>query len=221
MAKIYLVRHAQASFGLENYDQLSDLGLQQSTHIPRHFSTSPQAFYRGDMQRHAQTLQGSFPDAAFEVLKDLNEFDHVNVLKTHRPEILERDKAIELVMSQPDPKKFMEQEFKTAMLKWMNDSDNAYTESFAAFEARCMDAIQHMMDKALSEKQKEIVAVTSGGFISLVLMKLLQLPQEKMIELNMNVANTSVTCLLFNREKISLSYFNNYSHLPKEMVTFR
>jgi broad specificity phosphatase PhoE len=203
MAKIYLVRHAQASFGLENYDQLSDLGLQQSTHIPRHFSTSPQAFYRGDMQRHAQTLQGSFPDAGFEVLKDLNEFDHVNVLKTHRPE------------------KFMEQEFKTAMLKWMNDSDNAYTESFAAFEARCMDAIQHMMDKALSEKQKEIVAVTSGGFISLVLMKLLQLPQEKMIELNMNVANTSVTCLLFNREKISLSYFNNYSHLPKEMVTFR
>jgi broad specificity phosphatase PhoE len=166
--------------------------------------------------------RASFPDAAFEVLKDLNEFDHVNVLKTHRPEILERDKAIELVMSQPDPKKFMEQEFKTAMLKWMNDSDNAYTESFAAFEARCMDAIQHDGDSARSaNNQKEIVAVTSGGFISLVLMKLLQLPQEKMIELNMNVANTSVTCLLFNREKISLSYFNNYSHLPKEMVTFR
>lgn len=37
----------------------------------------------------------------------------------------------------------------------MNDSDNAYTESFAAFEARCMDAIQHMMDKARSEKQKK------------------------------------------------------------------
>lgn len=221
MAKIYLVRHAQASFGLENYDQLSDLGLQQSTHIPKHFNAAPQAFYRGDMQRHAQTLEGGFPDAAFEVLKDLNEFDHVNVLKTHRPEILERDKAIELVMSQPDPKKFMEQEFKTAMLKWMNNSDNAYTESFAAFEARCMNAIDTMVQRALANNQKEIVAVTSGGFISLVLMKLLHLPQEKMIELNMNVANTSVTCLLFNREKISLSYFNNYSHLPKEMVTFR
>ncbi len=221
MAKIYLVRHAQASFGLENYDQLSELGMQQSTHIPKHFEQTIHAYYRGNMKRHEQTLNQSFGECKATILPSLNEFDHVNVLKMHRPEILERDKAIELVMSQPDPKKFMEQEFKTAMLKWMNDSDNAYTESFAAFEARCMDAIQHMMDKALSEKQKEIVAVTSGGFISLVLMKLLQLPQEKMIELNMNVANTSVTCLLFNREKISLSYFNNYSHLPKEMVTFR
>jgi broad specificity phosphatase PhoE len=60
MAKIYLVRHAQASFGLENYDQLSELGMQQSTHIPKHFNAAPQAFYRGDMQRHAQTLQGEF-----------------------------------------------------------------------------------------------------------------------------------------------------------------
>ena len=30
MAELYLIRHAQASFGAENYDQLSDLGHQQS-----------------------------------------------------------------------------------------------------------------------------------------------------------------------------------------------
>lgn len=221
MAKLYLVRHAQASFGLDNYDQLSELGMQQSTHIPKHFSQPLQAFYRGDMKRHEQTLSGSFPEKEFTVMKELNEFDHVNVLKTHRPEITEREKAIQLVMSQPDPKKFMEEEFKTAMLKWMNHRGDAYSERFDKFEERCMNALNQITGHARSENQKEIVAVTSGGFISLVLMKLLQLPPEKMIELNMSVANTSVTCLLFNREKISMSYFNNYSHLPKEMVTFR
>ncbi len=30
MSELYLVRHAQASFGAANYDQLSDLGHQQS-----------------------------------------------------------------------------------------------------------------------------------------------------------------------------------------------
>ena len=221
MAKLYLVRHAQASFGLENYDQLSALGMQQSTHLPKHFLQPVQAFYRGDMKRHEQTLSGSFPEKDFTVLKELNEFDHVNVLQTHRPEITEREKAIQLVMSQPDPKRFMEEEFRSAMLKWMNNTSEGYTERFADFEARCMNALHHITEQARSQNQKEIVAVTSGGFISLVLMRLLQLPQEKMIELNLHVANTSVTCLLFNREKISLSYFNNYSHLPKEMVTFR
>ncbi len=221
MAKLYLVRHAQASFGLDNYDQLSELGIQQSSHLPKHFLQPLHSFYRGDMKRHEQTLAGSFPEKDFTVLKELNEFDHVNVLKTHRPEITEREKAMQLVMSQPDPKKFMEEEFKTAMLKWMNDQEDAYTERFADFEVRCMQALQKITERARSENHKEVIAVTSGGFISLVLMKLLQLPREKMIELNMNVANTSITCLLFNREKISLSYFNNYSHLPKEMVTFR
>lgn len=221
MAKLYLVRHAQASFGLDNYDQLSELGIQQSPHIPKHFLQPLHSFYRGDMKRHEQTLAGSFPEKDFTVLKELNEFDHVNVLRTHRPEITEREKAIQLVMSQPDPKKFMEEEFRSAMLKWMNDTGDSYTERFTDFEARCMHALRLMTERAISENHKEVVAVTSGGFISLVLMKLLQLPQEKMIELNMSVANTSVTCLLFNREKISLSYFNNYSHLPKEMVTFR
>ena len=30
MSELHLVRHAQASFGSTNYDQLSDLGHQQS-----------------------------------------------------------------------------------------------------------------------------------------------------------------------------------------------
>ena len=51
MARLYLVRHAQASFGAENYDKLSELVLK---HIPSHFSDDPtvsRILYRGDMFR--------------------------------------------------------------------------------------------------------------------------------------------------------------------------
>jgi broad specificity phosphatase PhoE len=38
MGNIYLVRHGQASFGAENYDQLSTLGQQQSQRLGEYFA---------------------------------------------------------------------------------------------------------------------------------------------------------------------------------------
>ena len=40
MSELYLVRHAQASFGADNYDQLSDHGHQQSRWLGRHGAPS-------------------------------------------------------------------------------------------------------------------------------------------------------------------------------------
>ena len=37
MSELHLVRHAQASFGSDNYDQLSDLGHRQSRLLGGHF----------------------------------------------------------------------------------------------------------------------------------------------------------------------------------------
>src|SRR5580658_3536153 len=129
MAKLYLVRHAQASFGLEDYDQLSELGLQQSTFIPKHFTAKFNAIYRGDMLRHQQTLEKSFGAGDAVVLPGLNEFDHKNVLMVHRPEIANRDAAFALVASQKDPKKFMEDQFEEAMLKWIRgENEGVYNE---------------------------------------------------------------------------------------------
>ena len=38
MPALYLIRHGQASFGAEDYDQLSDLGMRQSQHVGEYFS---------------------------------------------------------------------------------------------------------------------------------------------------------------------------------------
>ena len=54
MSELYLVRHAQASFGAANYDQLSDLGHRQSRWLGDHLGMRGMAFDQlvvGDMVR--------------------------------------------------------------------------------------------------------------------------------------------------------------------------
>ena len=38
MGTLYLVRHGQASFGADDYDQLSDLGRRQSVRLGEYFA---------------------------------------------------------------------------------------------------------------------------------------------------------------------------------------
>ena len=224
MARLYLVRHAQASFGAENYDKLSELGLKQSTYIPGHFSDDPTvsgALYRGDMLRHKETADYSFTGMTPVIHAGLNEFDHMNVLTVYQPDINNKEKMMEIVMQQKDPKAFIEDEFKRAMLRWMTEEGTtSYNEPFLHFKIRVTDSIQDIINTARKEKQKEVIAVTSGGVISLYMAILMDMPMIKMIDMNQHIANTSVTSLLFNDKKVTLSYYNNFSHLPKDMVTF-
>ncbi len=223
MARLFLVRHAQASLGAENYDQLSELGFKQSAYIPSHFNKEvvSRALYRGDMQRHKQTADNSFIGLDAIVNAGLNEFDSFDVLTVYQPAILDREKITEIIMSQKDPKQFMENEFKNAMLRWMNEEGTtSYKESFSHFRMRVLDSIQDILNAARSNKHKEVIAITSGGVISLYMTILNEMPLTRMIELNQHIANTSVTALLFNDQKTTLSYYNNFSHLPAEMVTF-
>lgn len=224
MARLYLVRHAQASFGAENYDKLSELGLKQSTYIPSHFSDDPtvtRILYRGDMLRHKETANYSFTGLTPVIKAGINEFDHMNVLTVYQPDINDKAKMTEIVMSQKDPKQFIEDEFKNAMLRWMTEEGTtSYTETFRDFKTRVVDSIQDIISAARKEKHKEVIAVTSGGVISLYMTILMDMPQIRMIELNQHIANTSVTSVLFNDKKTTLSYYNNFSHLPKDMVTF-
>ncbi len=60
MAESYLIRHAQASFGANNYDKLSSLGHQKNQSLGKALAdqdVSPDLFYAGDIQRHRETLE--------------------------------------------------------------------------------------------------------------------------------------------------------------------
>jgi len=76
MGHLYLVRHGQASFGAENYDQLSPLGQQQSVRLGQYWRDKGLTFdtvLTGTLQRQRQTyaaicegLHGAAGSAAHE-----------------------------------------------------------------------------------------------------------------------------------------------------------
>lgn len=60
MASIYLIRHGQASFGHDDYDQLSDLGMAQAKLLGTSLAqkmAQPTKVITGTMLRHQQTAQ--------------------------------------------------------------------------------------------------------------------------------------------------------------------
>ena len=57
MGTLYLVRHGQASFGADDYDQLSALGQRQAQRLGAYFQEKGLQFdavLMGTLRRHAQ-----------------------------------------------------------------------------------------------------------------------------------------------------------------------
>ena len=83
MAELYLIRHGQASFGAENYDELSPSGRTQSSWLGEYFAQARLRFDRvviGTMQRHRQTADAILaamggPQAEITQDAGLNEYD--------------------------------------------------------------------------------------------------------------------------------------------------
>lgn len=92
MTTIYFIRHGQASFGAESYDQLSPNGELQAKILGQYFDQilkEAPVVVSGSMQRHQQTacisLAECFPEV--DVLTDSawNEFNHQQVFAHYEP----------------------------------------------------------------------------------------------------------------------------------------
>ena len=60
MSEIYFFRHGQASFGEENYDRLSPLGVRQAQVLARYLAKAGKVFdavYYGEMERQQKTAR--------------------------------------------------------------------------------------------------------------------------------------------------------------------
>lgn len=230
MATIYLIRHGQASFGEENYDQLSATGWQQAKVLGQWMAdrVRPDLVIGGNMKRHRETVealasgyrQSSFPD--MQVAEGFNEFDHVAVMHNYRPQW--RDHAVmkaELDAS-GNPAKAFQETFVKAVQRWVSgDHDADYPETWSGFKHR----VQRSFDDLVSWADGgEVFVSTSGGPIAVMVQSLLGISDSHALGLNNVIANTSVTRVLYSGQRRSLAVFNNYSHLEAEdpaLVTFR
>ncbi|MDO8250606.1 MAG: phosphoglycerate mutase family protein, partial [Rhodoferax sp.] len=103
MGTLYLVRHGQASFGAEDYDQLSALGRQQSLRLGDYFRQKGlnfDAVLSGTLRRHLQTYAAIREGGAFDLealqWPGLNDFDSAAVNATVHPHPLVKPDTPEL-----------------------------------------------------------------------------------------------------------------------------
>ena len=88
MGTLYLVRHGQASFGADDYDQLSALGQRQSERLGRYWAERGLRFdavLTGTLKRHTQTWAGIAEGAELThaplAWPGLNEYDSEAVIR--------------------------------------------------------------------------------------------------------------------------------------------
>lgn len=229
MATVYLIRHGQASFGKENYDQLSPKGWEQGRVLGRWFAdrVQPAAVFGGNLKRHRETVEAiatgfgrELPD--MQVVPGFNEFDHEAVIHRFRPEWQDRAVMARDLVAFPKPAKAFQDVFMEAVGRWASGHhDQDYEESWPAFRTRVIGAFEEILRFA---DGGDVLVATSGGPISVICQYLLGLDDRKALALNDVIANTSVTRVLYSGPRRSLSVFNNYSHLEAEdsaLVTFR
>ncbi|GGB68277.1 histidine phosphatase family protein [Shewanella inventionis] len=243
MAAIYLIRHGQASFGSNDYDQLSEKGSQQAAILGQYWRARPEPskFFCGDLLRHGQTLTGFMKGYQGEttptvIHSGFNEFDHVDILQKYNAQWHNFAKMNESLNQLSDPNKALQKEFLQALNRWISGThDQDYKESWVQFKARCIRALQNVIEQELAKKRqpsrdsqtsksKDILVFTSGGTISVIVQHILQLSDQQTLALNQQARNTGVTKLLFSENMLSIDYFNNYSHLEQvgeEWVTFK
>ncbi len=233
MATIYLIRHGQASFGKENYDQLSELGHQQAVRLGDVLSQrlpNFDAVHLGSMLRHKQTAENCLrgfeqslesTNAVFDA--NWNEYDFRDILTQLRPEFATAKGTTDYIRSQADPKAAFEQAFNDAVDRWVSgDYDDDYIESWSTFSARIHEAFKATV--ANSAGKKNIAVFTSGGPISVVSQHLLGVAENKMMQMNWTLLNCGMTKIVTTGSRQFLSSLNEHTHFEgannKHFITY-
>lgn len=119
MGTLYLVRHGQASFGADDYDQLSPLGREQAVRLGSHWRAQGKRFdavLTGTLRRHQQTFEGIAEGLQIQpealTLSGLNEYDSHALIAAIHPQPLPK----------PDTPELYRQHFRLlcdALAQWM------------------------------------------------------------------------------------------------------
>ncbi|HJR90123.1 MAG TPA: histidine phosphatase family protein [Aeromicrobium sp.] len=231
MSVLLLVRHGQASFGKRNYDALSERGHEQARIVGAALAArgvAPTRVVCGGLRRHAETvdgiLEGLGSSAGPELVVDdgWDEFNFEHVMQVHRPMYKSRVLLFaDYARTRPSERRARFQAlFEEATQRWTGgDADDDYEESFPAFSERVDAALR----RTANEAEGTVVVVSSGGPIGLVASRLLAGDASLWVQLNRVAVNAAVTKLVAGRSGITLSTYNEHSHLEhdRSLVTYR
>ena len=210
MGTLYLVRHGQASFGAEDYDQLSELGRRQSVRLGQYLRNKGLRFdavLTGTLRRHAQTWDGIAEGAGLDLqpmlFPGLNEYDSHAVIEAVHP----------MPLQKPDTPEGYRHHFRLlrdGLAQWMAGVVSPRgMPSYLDF----VHGITSALDLVRREHTGNVLLVSSGGPIATAVGHILGTPPETTIELNMRIRNSALTEFAFTPKRHMLLTYNTLPHL--------
>lgn len=236
MSKLYFFRHAQASFGAANYDQLSPKGVEQAAILGEYLVAKKIHFDRifvGPLQRQQHTFeivankykkhQLPLPNAI--TLQGLKEHSGTKAMRAALPELLKNVPLVQQLDAaiKENPKLKNRNSlliFHYFLEKWVNGKIIIpEVESWADFRDATKNALKTILES--TKKSETIGAFSSGGTIASITGEALKLTDEERIaNLNFSLRNTAFTSFLYAKKQFNLLSFNEIPHLAEEMITF-
>lgn len=227
MSEIFFVRHGQASWGARNYDQLSPLGWQQSRWLGEHFAALGLDFDRaivGGLTRHQETLAGigEGMGRALEAVvdPDFDEFGFRPLMSLY----LETAHAGERSAGElPKDAEGLFRLLRQVMVAWMQgelDTGIASADAAAGAPSETWSGFNQRVARALTRARagrrgERVLIVSSGGPKSVAMKQVLDLADVAVVELMMQIRNTSITRFACSGERIGLAAFNSLAHLER------
>ncbi len=245
MGTLYLVRHGQASFGADDYDNLSELGHRQSLRLGEYWRDKGLKFDAvlvGTLKRHAQTLAG--------ILKGMQSGQFSNgpplgsgsatepklapsggsaahaVASVGAPlewaGLNEYDSAAVIAaihpgkLQKPDTPELYRHHFRILRDGLTQWMNGVVSPKGMPSYTEFSKGITSALDHVRSNSQGNVLLVSSGGPISTAVGHVLGTTPETTIELNLRIRNTSVTEFSFTPKRHMLVTYNTLPHLDHE-----
>lgn len=224
MPTILLVRHGQASFGGADYDELSELGREQSLILARELAGREPAvstIVSGSLRRQRDTatpLADALGQAA-TVDPRWNEYDMDQILAHHA--------ATDVRTGGEQGQRVTSAQFQdlleAGLRHWVAaGADSPAPESWPAFSQRIAGALADLAAGVPSGTTG--VAFTSGGVVAALCGIATGLGQATLIPLNRVAINCAITKIVHGRRGTTLVSFNEHTHLERAapaLVSYR
>ncbi len=238
MSTLWVVRHGQASFFSDDYDQLSPLGEEQSRRLGRYWVAGGQTFNRvfvGPRRRHHETcrLAGeafreaglAWPEA--EELPGLDEYAAEEVLKQSLPSLVQTDPHLQRLHEQmaaatdrADHLRRFQRIYEHVMGLWVEG--RLVLDDVEDWPRFCQRTDAAWSQVLASGGGTRAVAFTSGGPVGVAVGRALEVPQRKTLPVAWMMRNGAYCEFLFSSERFTLSTFNSFPHLDRpELLTYR
>jgi len=239
MGRVFLVRHAQASFLEPDYDKLSPTGEAQARMLGEYWARHKVVFDRvctGPRVRHRDTEKAvseiyakhslNLPNSV--VFHEFDEFQGDVVLEKSlahlcetNPHLRDLEAAVRIANSPPQRRRNFQKLFETVVTMWVGGELTVDgVESWEAFTARVNRGLSQFLSAA--SKSETCAIFTSGAPVAVSVQRALHLSPQHTLQVAWMPRNCSYSEFLFSGERFTLSTFNSFQHLDDPaFLTYR